>query len=228
MLQTDNTDKAIFATRVWGKKATIWRIKADKRIQKQYRAFADIFSNKESKKFPPKRLWDHKIELKPGAPVMLISKTIKLSTTEQQELQTFINKHLERGMIERSKSPYAASFFFIKKKNGKLRSVQDYWPINEWTIKNWYPLPLIPQLIDRIGNTELITVVNIHWRYNTVQIVKEDWHKVAFITNWGLFQPKVMFFSLTNSPATVHSRPWWTPYSTNKSPVEPSWSTWMT
>jgi hypothetical protein len=101
-------------------------MEVDDRIPKQYRAFANIFSDKESKKFPPKRPWDHKIELKPGAPVTLISKTIKLSTTKQQELQTFIDEHLEGGMIERLKSPYAASFFFIKKKNGKLRPVQDY------------------------------------------------------------------------------------------------------
>ncbi len=93
---------------------------------------------------------------------MLISKTIPLSVTKQQELKEFINKHLEWGTIQRFKGPYAALFFFIKKKNGKLQPVQDYQPINEWTIKNQYPLPLIPQLIDRIGNAKLITVVNIH------------------------------------------------------------------
>jgi hypothetical protein len=113
--------------------------------------FANVFSDQKSKKYLPKRPWDHKIELKPGAPATLISKTIKLSTTEQEELQRFIDEHLERGTIRRSKSPYVASFFFIKKKNGKLRPVQDYRPINEWTIKNRYPLPLIPQLIDRLG-----------------------------------------------------------------------------
>jgi hypothetical protein len=177
----------------------------DERILKQYRTFADVFSDKESKKFPPKRPWDHKIKLKLGAPATLISKTIKLSTAEQQELQTFIDEHLERGTIERSKSPYAASFFFIKKKNGKLRPVQDYRPINEWTIKNRYPLPLIPQLIDRIGDAELITVVDICWGYNTVQIVEEDRHKAAFVMNRGLFQPKVMFFGLTSSPATFQT-----------------------
>jgi len=174
VLRTDNADKAIFTTRIRGKKATIRRIEVDERILKQYQTFADIFSDKESKKFPLKRPWDHKIELKPGAPATLISKTIKLSTSEQQELQTFIDEHLERGTIERSKSPYAASFFFIKKKNGKLRPVQDYRPINKWTIKNRYPLPLIPQLIDRIGDAKLITVVDIRWGYNTVQIVEED------------------------------------------------------
>ena len=121
--------------------------------------FANVFSNQESKKYLPKRPWDHKIELKSGAPAMLISKTIKLSVTEQEELQKFIDKHLERGTIRRSKSPYTALFFFIKKKNGKLRPRQG--PINEWTIKNRYPLPLIPQLIDRLGNTELITTVDV-------------------------------------------------------------------
>ena len=137
--------------------------------------------------------------------MMLISKTIKLSTTEQEELKKFVDEHLERGTIRRSKSPYAASFFFIKKKNGKLRPMQDYRPINKWTIKNRYPLPLIPQLIDRLGDAELITTVDIRWGYNTVQIVPEDQHKAAFVTNQGLFEPTVMFFGLTNSPATFQT-----------------------
>jgi len=83
--------------------------------------------------------------------------------------------------------------------------VQDYRPINEWTIKNRYPLPLIPQLIDQIGSTELITVVDICWGYNMVQIVEEDQHKAAFVTNQGLFEPTVMFFGLTNSPVTFQT-----------------------
>jgi hypothetical protein len=99
VLRTDDANKAVFATRMQGKKATIQRIKMDERIPRQYRTFADVFSNKESKKFLPERPWDHKIELKPGAPATLISKTIKLSTTEQQELQTFIDEHLERGTV---------------------------------------------------------------------------------------------------------------------------------
>ncbi len=205
VLRTDDANKAIFVTRAQGKKATIKRMKVDERVPPQYRAYMDVFSDEESKKYPPKRPWDHRIELKPGAPATLISKTIPLSATEQRELEEFIKEHEARGTIRRSKSPYAASFFFIKKKNGKLRPVQDYRPINEWTIKNRYPLPLIPQLIDRIGNAELITVVDIRWGYNTVQIIEEDRHKAAFVTNRGLFEPTVMFFGLTNSPATFQT-----------------------
>ena len=161
ILRANNANRAIFTARVNRRKAIIRQTQTDERIPYQYWMFTNVFSDQESKKYPPKRPWDHKIKLKPGAPAMLISKTIKLLTIEQEELQKFIDKHLERGTIRWSKSPYAASFFFIKKKNGKLRSVQDYQPINEWTIKNRYPLPLIPQLIDRLGNAELITTVDI-------------------------------------------------------------------
>jgi len=107
-----------------------------------------MFEQRQEGKLPPSRPWDHAIELKPGAPPTLISKTICLSQTEQQELLKFIKEDTARGTICPSKSPYATSFFFIKKKNGKLRPVQDYQPVNAWTIKNRYPLPLIPQLID--------------------------------------------------------------------------------
>ncbi len=85
-----------------------------------------VFDDQESKKFPPKRLWDHAIELKPGTPTTLISRNIHLSQTELEELRKFIKEHIERGTIRPSKSPYTMAFFFIKKKNGKLRPVQDY------------------------------------------------------------------------------------------------------
>ena len=96
VLWTDNADKAIFATQVKGRKVIIRQARVDKWIPHLYRMFTNVFSDQESKKYPPKRPWDHKIKLKPGAPAMLISKTIKLLTIEQEELQKFIDKHLER------------------------------------------------------------------------------------------------------------------------------------
>src|SRR6266851_3239218 len=119
VIRSDNVDKAIFSTRTQGRRVIIRRMQVDEQIPHQYREFADVFSDKESKRYPLKRPWDHKIKLKPGTPAMLISKMIHLSHTEQKELKEFINEHLEQGTIQRSKSPYAASFFFIKKKNRK-------------------------------------------------------------------------------------------------------------
>jgi hypothetical protein len=65
---------------------------------------------------------------------------------EQKTIQEFLVEHLRKGYIWPSKSPYASPFFFIKKKDGKLRPVQDYRKVNEWMIRNRYPLPLISEL----------------------------------------------------------------------------------
>ncbi len=171
----------------------------------QYRDYQDVFEQRQGKGLPPSRTWDHSIDLKPEAPATLISKTICLSQTEQGELSKFLKEHTARGTIQPSKSPYAASFFFIKKKNGKLRPIQDYRPVNAWTIKNRYPLPLIPSLINRLRDCSLFTGFDIKWGYNKVLIKPKDRWKAAFITNEGLYEPMVMFFRLTNSPATFQT-----------------------
>ncbi len=96
-------------------------------------------------------------------------------------------------------------FFFIKKKDGKLRPVQDYRKLNSLTVKNQYPLPLIPELIDRLRNATLFMKLNIHWGYNNVRIKEGDQEKGAFKMNLGLYEPCVMFFGLTNSPSTFQT-----------------------
>jgi hypothetical protein len=83
--------------------------------------------------------------------------------------------------------------------------MQDYRPVNQWTIKNRYPLPLIPQLVDRLTGCTLYTKFDIRWGYNNIRIKEGDEWKAAFLTNEGLFEPTVMFFGLTNSPATFQT-----------------------
>jgi hypothetical protein len=132
-----------------------------KRVPTQYHRHLRVFSDKESKKLPPEQPWDHAIDLREGALVTLISKNIRLSQAEQVELQKFIKEHLARGTICPSKSPYAATFFFIRKKDGRLCPVQDYQPVNAWTIRNKYPLPLIPQQIDHLRGCTQFTKLDI-------------------------------------------------------------------
>ena len=90
--------------------------------------------------------WDHAIELIPGTKLKL-SKVYLLFPLEQMELDAFLEENLCTGRIRPSKSPITAPVFFIKKKDGSLRLVQDYCALNAITVKNRYPLPLISQLI---------------------------------------------------------------------------------
>ena len=99
----------------------------------------------------------------------------------------------------------ASPFFFIKKKDGSLRPVQDYRKLNEMTIKNRYPLPLIQELIDKLRQSRYFTKMDVRWGYNNIRIAEGDEWKAAFRTNRGLFEPTVMFFGLTNSPATFQT-----------------------
>jgi len=80
--------------------------------------------------------------------------------------------------------------------------VQDYHHINQWTIKNEYPLPLIADILDRVGKRKVFTKLDLRWGYNNVRIKKRDEWKAAFTTYIRAYKLTVMYFGLTNSPAT--------------------------
>ena len=98
-----------------------------------------------------------------------------------------------------------ALVFFVGKKDSKKRMVQDYRYLNEWTIKNNYPLLLISDIVENISTKKVFTKINLRWDYNNVQIKEGDEWKVAFTTSKGSFKPTVIFFGLTNSLATFQA-----------------------
>jgi len=83
--------------------------------------------------------------------------------------------------------------------------VQDYKHLNEWTIKNNYPLPLILDVVENIDTKKVFTKIDLRWGYNNVWIKEEDEWKAAFTTPKRLFKPTVMFFGLTNSSVTFQA-----------------------
>ena len=88
-------------------------------------------------------------------------------------------------------SPQASSFFYVGKKDEGIRPCQDYRYVNEHTIKDAYPLPLISDLIDKVKDAKLFTKFDIRSGYNNIQIKEGDEWKAAFITPKGLFEPTV-------------------------------------
>ena len=132
-----------------------------------------------------------------------------MTPSEDKALEEFIREQYAKGYIRPSKSPYASPFFFIKKRDGKLRPVQDYRRLNSYTIKNQYPLPLIADLTNSFMGAHIFTKLDIRWGYNNVQIKEGDEHKAAFKTKYGLWEPTVMFFGLCNSPSTFQAMMDW-------------------
>uniref|UniRef100_A0A0W0GCL7 Putative reverse transcriptase-rnase h-integrase n=1 Tax=Moniliophthora roreri TaxID=221103 RepID=A0A0W0GCL7_MONRR len=133
-------------------------------------------------------------------------KLYPLSPVEQVEQNKFLKENLWKGYICKSKSPMASPFFFVaKKEKGALRLTQDYRELNKGTVKNTYPLLLISELLDKLKGATVFTKLDLHNGYNNVRIKNRDQWKATFKTNRGLFEPTVMFFGLSNSPATFQA-----------------------
>ena len=175
------------------------------RILEEYQWHHKVFSEEQSQWLPQHLIWDHKIELLLGALNSIPGQLLPLNLEEKAKIHKFMQEHLNRGMIHISKSPYAANFFFVKKKDGKLHPVQDYHLLNKWTKKNKNVSLLISQIIDCLSRCTLFTTLDIQWGYNNIRIKEGDEWKGAFLTPEGLFKPTVMFFGLTNSPATFQT-----------------------
>jgi hypothetical protein len=174
----------------------------DKIVPEHYWDFSKVFSKKESNWLPTHKVYNHVIDLKPDTPELPRSKVYPMPINKQAELDWFLKENLKKGYIVPLKSPMLSPVFFIKKKDRKLCLIQDYQKLNNISIKNRYPLLLASDIINQLCGACYFTKFNVHWGYNNIRIKEGDEWKAAFTTNCGLFEPMVMFFGMTNSPAT--------------------------
>jgi len=189
----------------WGKEEEMeedYR-KIEEMVPKKFLKWKKVFRKVESERMPMRKVWDHAIDLK---------ETFKLRKgriyplfKNEREVQNFVEDQLRKGYIRPSKSPQTSPVFFVGKKDGSKRMVMDYRNLNDQTIKNNYPLPLITELIDNMGSKKVFTKMDLRWGFNNVRIKEEDEWKGVFITHIDSFEPTVMFFGITNLPATFQA-----------------------
>jgi len=159
-----------------------------------------VFGKVELERMPTRKVWDHAIDLKE------IFKPKKgriypLSKDERKEVQNFVEDQLRKGYIRLSKSPQMSLVFFVSKKDRSKRMVMDYQSLNDQTVKNNYPLPLITDLIDNMEGKRVFTKMDLWWGFNNVRIKGGDEWKGAFTMHIGSFELTVTFFGMTNSQA---------------------------
>jgi len=149
-------------------------------IPEKYRDLAEVFSKSKSEELPPHRgSLDHAIPLeKDSKPVF--SPIYNLSETELQVLREYIDENLRKGFIRPSTSPFGSPVLFVKKPDGSLRLCIDYRALNRITIKNRYPLPLIPELLDRLKGAKFFTKLDVREAFNRLRIAHGDEFKTAF------------------------------------------------
>lgn len=169
-------------------------------IPPEYHDFLPLFKKALADKLPPHRDYDHRIPLKedftpPFGPLY------SLSQNELKALREWLDENLSKGFIRASSSPAGAPILFVKKKDGSLRLCVDYRALNEGTIKDRYPLPLVKDTLNQLSQAKIYTTLDIRGAYNLVRMAEGEEWKTAFRTRYGLFESLVMPFGLTNAPA---------------------------
>jgi hypothetical protein len=171
-------------------------------IPRQYRKFAEVFSDIKSAAPPVLEGAEHAIETTADPP---FGPLYSLSSIQLKALLEYIESALRKGWIVHSKSPAGAPILFVPKKDGGLRLCVDYRGLNKVTIKNRYPLPLIGEILDRLVGAKRYTKLDLKDAYHRIRIKQSDQWKTAFRTRYGHFEYQVMPFGLTNAPATFQA-----------------------
>ena len=178
--------------------------KVEQKLPLQYAKYAKVFNESKEGELPPRRPFDHGIDLKETF-VPKVAKSYPMNPKEMEACKAFTDEHLKSGKIRKSQPPQASLFFFVQKKDGGLHSCQDYRYLNEHTVKNACPLPLILTLIDKLKGAKYFSKMDIRWGYNNIHIKDGDKWKAAFTTPFGLYEPLVMFFGQCNSLLTFQA-----------------------
>ena len=173
-------------------------------VPHQYHDLASVFCKDRALSLPPHRPYDCAINLLPGAPYPK-GRLYNLSSPEKEAMRNYISESLQSGIIRPSSSPLAAGFFFVGKKDGGLRPCIDFRGLNNITVKNKYPLPLISSTLEPLTHARVFTKLDLRNAYHLVRIREGDEWKTAFNTHLGHFEYLVMPFGLSNAPAVFQT-----------------------
>ena len=127
-----------------------------------------MFNKKKFEKLPERCEWDHEINLMKEALKKLNAKAYAITLKEEEVLNQWLDEQLKARLIVESKSKYVAPCFYIPKKDGSLWLVQDYRKLNQVTIKDKTPLPLIGEVINKLKKAKYFNKLNLIWGYNNV------------------------------------------------------------
>lgn len=173
-------------------------------VPPEYHDISEVFNKDKALSLPPHRPYDCAITLFSGS-TLPSSRLYNLSRPERAAMEKYIGDSLAAGLIRPSTSPVGAGFFFVGKKDGTLRPCIDFRPLNDITVKNKYPLPLISSAFEPLHGATIFTKLDLRNAYHLVRIREGDEWKTAFNTHLGHFEYLVMPFGLTNAPAVFQT-----------------------
>jgi hypothetical protein len=164
--------------------------------------FAGLFTAPTG--LPPERACSHRIRLEPGMSALAF-RPYRSAHAQKEELQRQCDDMLRQGVIRPSASTFSVPVLLVKKQDKSWRFYVDYRALNECTIKDKFPIPVVEELLDELRGVVFFTKLDLRSGYHQVRMHPNDVKMTAFRTHQGLFEFLVMPFGLMNTPTTFQA-----------------------
>ncbi|XP_026416204.1 uncharacterized protein LOC113311598 [Papaver somniferum] len=164
--------------------------------------YESIFQEPTS--LPPSRTHDHHIPLKPLT-TPPNQRPYRIPYLQKEVVEQLVQEMLKSGVIQHTHSPFSSPVILVKKKDGSWRFCVDYRRLNEATVKDKYPIPIIEELLDELFGSKVFSKIDLRAGYHQIRVYPPDTYKTAFKTHQGHYEFMVMPFGLTNAPASFQS-----------------------